>query len=326
MDKKTIYNDILQEYSNIRSKTKQDYELKKHEIYERVPRLKEVENELSRIGLDAARHIIKNPDSSELLVRELQFLSEKLREEKLNILDKYNIPIDSLNEKHICSKCKDTGFIGSEKCDCFKRKLASKYFKTSNMENLLVNENFDTFNLALFSDNNENGISQRDNMKKHMLKAMDFGSAIKSGKNSNILLYGPSGQGKTFLSSCIAKDLIENGYSVLYLTAFKLIDLIRNIRFSNDINVNFEERYNLLLDVDLLIIDDLGTELVSNFSKAEIFNIINSRINDRRSTLISTNLTLNELIDTYSSRIASRIIGNYEPLEFFGPDVRWEIN
>jgi DNA replication protein DnaC len=158
--------------------------------------------------------------------------------------------------------------------------------------------------------------SPRKNMEKTLSKAMNFIRNF-STINENILFYGSSGTGKTFLTHCIAKELLDKGNFVVYRTADELIQNLKAIRFEN--NTTLED---LLIDCDLLVIDDLGTEQINDFSKMELFNLLNKRILKQKKMLVSTNYSLKELMGLYSERITSRLFGNFNICKFYGEDIR----
>ena len=153
-------------------------------------------------------------------------------------------------------------------------------------------------------------------MEKNLSKIKDYIRNFNN-TNDNLLFYGNSGTGKTFLSHCIAKELLDNGYFVVYRTAEEMIQNLRKIRFENQV-----EYEKLLLDCDLLIIDDLGTEQINEFSKTELFNLLNKRLLKQKKMLVSTNYTLKDLMSIYSERISSRLLGNFKLFKFYGDDIR----
>ena len=178
--------------------------------------------------------------------------------------------------------------------------------------------NFANFSMDFYSNKNEGPekYSPRENMKKIVNGCLKFMSNFES-TDENILFYGNSGTGKTFLSHCMAKELVDSGYFVVYKTAEELIKNLRDVRFNN--NSTLEDH---LINCDLLIIDDLGTELSSEFSKAELFNLLNTKLLRNKKMLISTNYSLDELLSLYSERITSRLFGNFTLYKFYGKDIR----
>ena len=198
--------------------------------------------------------------------------------------------------------------------------------RMSNIGNLLNKENFQTFNIEVFSDNKFPGedLTTRENMTDIVGLAEGFISNFEEDNGENLLFYGTTGLGKTFLCNCIAKALLDKNKTVIYQTAFTILDILEKRKFGKDSNQVNDYQYNLLFSADLLIIDDLGTEVSNAFTNAEIFNIVNTRIISGKKTLISTNLTPKEITEIYTDRIFSRILDKFIPLKFYGKDLRWE--
>jgi len=196
----------------------------------------------------------------------------------------------------------------------------------SNMEHMLEKENFDTFNINVF--NNETYKNEKLTPRQNMYYILEISEDFCSNyhdSNMNLLLYGSTGLGKTFMCNCIANALINQEVSVLYQTAFSLFEIVENHKFNkqNETEENLIN-YNMIFECDLLIIDDLGTEVGNSFTNAELFNIINERLINNKRIIISTNLSLEQLRDAYSDRITSRIFNNFVPLKFYGNDLRYK--
>ena len=163
----------------------------------------------------------------------------------------------------------------------------------------------------------------RENMVNISSICEGFVSNFKENNEENLLFYGTTGLGKTFMCNCIAKALLDKNKIVIYQTAFKILEIIERRRFGRDENRFDDFQYNLLFDADLLIIDDLGTELSNAFTNAEVFNIVNTRLINGTKTIISTNLTPKEISETYTDRVFSRVLEKFIPLRFYGPDLRY---
>jgi len=196
----------------------------------------------------------------------------------------------------------------------------------SNMVHMLKIENFDSFDISVFS--NEIHKSEKLTPKQNMYYILEISEDFCCNfheTNMNMLFYGGTGLGKTFMCNCIANALISREISVLYQTAFSLFEIIETHKFNKQ-NETEENRinYNMIFECDLLIIDDLGTEVSNSFTNAELFNIINGRLITQKKTIISTNLSFEQLRETYSDRIMSRVINNFAPLKFYGKDLRYK--
>lgn len=327
MISKADFNKILSEYEILRDKAKSELELRKQEIYAKIPRIKEIDEEIGNISINITKSILLDSKQSEKLAKELKQKIIDLQMEKGELLASYNYPTDYLTIKFKCNHCKDTGFINNQKCNCLKQKLINYAYNQSNLANLLKYQNFNTFNLEYYSDviDEIREISPKENMKNIYKICQNFVNNFDT-IDENLLFTGPPGLGKTFLSSCIAKELLDKGKTVFYQTAFKIFDVLEEYKFSKDKEESDKEKVDLLFDVDLLIIDDLGTEFINSYTSSEFFNILNSRLLSKKKTIISTNLNMDELFQLYSARVTSRIWGYYKVLEFFGDDIRQKIS
>ncbi len=316
-----IYNEIknvLQKRrdSAIKEANKREAELKKYH-----PKLNKVLSDINDLSIEMARDIIINGNKN---LTEYKQKIDQLNLKKSAILFGSGLGNDYLDVHYYCNICQDTGYVNGKPCSCYKEALAEILYKNSNIKEILEKENFKTFNERLFSDqvDPEYNLSPRKNILMNKKMSMNFIDDFEHSKN--LLFYGKTGLGKTFLCNCIANELINQGYIVIYETAFKIIDTISDYRFSNNKTKSSKLEYDMILNADLLIIDDLGTEMVNNFSKSEWFNIINSRLLNNKKTIISTNFEFDVIKEKYGDRIASRLYGHYTMLPFFGKDLRWE--
>ena len=321
---------LLTEYEKKRMNAIYKAEERKFELYNKEPKLEEIDSKLSKEAINISKQIIIEKNSS--LVKELNDKLEILKEEKKKILDSLNISDDYLKPHFECSDCNDTGYITnsyeSVMCHCLKQKLFDLEYNKSNIANL-ENENFNKFNFDLYSDeiNEEkyhSKISPRKNIEFIYNLSKNFIDNFENKEQKNLLFTGNTGLGKSFLSSCIAGELLKQGKTVLYQTAPVMLDTIMDYRFGKQ--GSSKDIYDNLLNVDLLIIDDLGTECINNMKFSELFNIINTRLlnsNKVTKTIISTNLSLDNLFSTYDERIVSRLVGNYDICHFFGDDIRF---
>lgn len=311
--------EILKEYESLQEQAEREKAVRREEIYRKFPRIKQIDSQISSIGLGIVTSIFKEPNIEGYIDEQRRKLTD-LKMEKGELLASHGYPIDFLDIKYRCSKCKDTGYIGSEKCSCFKQKLIDRYYQQSNLKDILRVENFDNFDLTLYSKDvnpNEN-ISPRKNMEKVLFSCINYVKNFNK-EYSNLFFYGGSGLGKTFLSNCIAKDMLDAGKVVIYQTASGLIEILRQVRFENDVP---REQLDDFMNCDLLIIDDLGAEPSNSYSQSDLFNIINSRLLAKKRMIISTNLSIADLAKNYPERITSRILGNFTPHKFFGDDIR----
>lgn len=324
---------LLKEYEQKRIRAELDLENRKQELYKHNPKLEEIENNLNLYAIKMAKSIIISNNTSNCL-ENLKSKIAKLNEEKRVILNSLNIDENFFKPKYECSLCNDTGYIksgiNSTLCSCIKQKLFDIEYNKSNIHDL-KNNNFDCFNISLYSNivNEElynSNLSPKDNIINIKEICINFINNFNNPSEKNLLFTGNTGLGKTFLSNCIANELIKNGKTVLYQTAPVMLDTIMDYRFGKA-NIS-KSVYDNILDVDLLVIDDLGTECINSMKFTELFNIINTRIlnqnNHITKTIISTNLSLQNLKDTYDDRIFSRFVGHYNICRFFGEDIRFK--
>jgi DNA replication protein DnaC len=240
---------------------------------------------------------------------------DKIAARKKALLIANGYPEDYLNVKPECPYCGDTGFIDGVKCRCFKRKEIEILYDQSHLEELAREQNFDKLSESYYHGDDLKRFRIASNACRRM--AAEFDSVFR-----NLYLYGTVGTGKSFLSICIAKEVLESGHSVLYFSAAALFDKLS--MYSFDVRVKDELRSftNDLYTCDLLIIDDLGTELTNQFISAQLFTCLNERHLGRKSTVISTNLSLKEMQARYSDRVFSRITNDYELYKLTGSDIR----
>lgn len=318
---------ILLEYEDVRNNNRAILEENIREIYGKFPEIKKLDQDIKKYGLKITKSVIDNIPKEEIEVLENKINS--LIEEKNTLLERNSIPKDFVELKYNCKFCKDTGFLDNgEKCNCLKQKILNESYRMSNIDKILKEENFDNFKFNVFSSRQIPGYekSPRENIKEIFYNAstfiFNFNKDRQDVKN-NLLFMGDTGLGKTYMCSCIAREILNLGYTVIYQTAFNLMEVIEKYKFkTSSFSSIDEENYNNLFNADLLIIDDLGTELINSFTVPELFNIINSRLNAKKKMIISTNLDIGKIGEIYTDRILSRIMGNFQIYEFYGTDLR----
>ena len=319
------YNIIMRIYDQRQSENRHNRERRIEEVYSAIPRIKEIEDAISSSAVARAKELLFGGNETE---RSLQ-LSESIKaliHEKNDLLEKNGFSSDYMELKYDCDACKDTGYIGDEKCHCFKQAVIDMLYTQSNLKQILCKENFDTFSFSYYNDdipNPVNNLTPYQNIKKVYSVCQEFIENFDASFQ-NILFYGDTGTGKTFLTNCIANELIKRSKSVIYLTAISLFDLFSKQAFSNDADdvITSKDLEQYLFDCDLLIIDDLGTESPNSFTNSKLFYCLNERFLREKSTIISTNLSLEMINGLYSERIYSRIVSNYTLLKLFGDDIR----
>lgn len=308
---------ILRELDIQKNKKEIEAEDRKADLFTKVPELEEIENEMRKIGLEAARAALNRKNDSMLIKQQLQDKLEQLKTRKNTIYNRLGITDDYLEPDYNCKICSDTGFIKTgEKCICLKQKIISNTYKNSNMELLIRDQNFENFNIDLYEDDDQ------ENMYKILKNVKMFIDNFELEKENSLIFYGDPGVGKTFLSSCIAKEILDKGYTVVYYKISEILRIAQDINFKKTYDNNKELAYKNIYNADLLIIDDLGTELTNKFVISELFNLIEHRSVHRKKTIISSNLNIKEIAERYDYRIISRLSESYIFLEVRGKDLR----
>lgn len=330
------YNKIIRQYDATQLYHKRILDEHYKIIYDAIPEIKTIDEEIASQSAAYGKAAVLNNDDSAL--EELCRINRRLNQKKTDLLITNGYPFDYLTLSYTCKDCKDTGYIdhsvwhedkslrlSQNKCHCFKQAIVDLLYAQSNVKKAIAKENFSTFSYDYYDNDYVDatiGISPYNNMRSIVTTCKAF---IENFDTSfqNILFYGNAGVGKTFLTNCIAKELLDTAHTVIYLTSFQLFEILEKHKFSKTSeNYETEEQFQGILDCDLLIIDDLGTEMNNTFVTSQLYLCINERQLSQRSTIISTNLSLDDLSTHYSERIFSRITSNYTILKLVGDDIR----
>lgn len=315
------YNAIMRVYNQRQLKNRHDQDERVRKVYEMIPQIQELEREISSRAVQSARRLL---DGDENAREGLKQQIEDLREQKEILLASHGLPKDYMEPHYTCSDCQDTGYIGGRKCHCFKQEQIKLLYAQSNIDKIIETENFDTFSFEYFDNQEivpELQMTVADYMKQVLVWCREFADNYKS-EGGNLIFTGSTGVGKTFLTNCIARELINQFQSVIYLSANDLFDVFSKNKFSYEPEEEMRDMYQYILDCDLLIIDDLGTELNNTFVSSQLFYCINERLLRKKGTIISTNLSVTMLRDTYSDRVSSRIMSQYTIIPLYGDDIR----
>ncbi|MDK2564518.1 ATP-binding protein [Romboutsia sedimentorum] len=318
--------DILRSYEKRRDLAKLQLEERQKDVYSQIPEIKDIDEEISKLGLSLIKLVLQNPKDKDYIVADAKDKIDKLKEKKDFLLNKFNVPSGYLEIMYNCKVCNDKGFLQSgQKCNCFKQEIVNEAYKMSNLSRMLNTQNFSNFDGSLFSAKKAEGfnVSPRQSISEIFNICDDFVKNFEIDNNENLLFYGDTGLGKTFMSNCIAKEILDKGHIVIYQTAFKMFEIIEDYKFKNADEHISKDNYNNIFECDLLIIDDLGTELANSFTNSELFNILNTRLLNGKKTIISTNLTPSQLGEDYTQRIFSRIFDRFRMVKFIGDDLRW---
>lgn len=317
------FKKILRQYDYRQTKNNHLLNARRDEIYAKIPEIKDINQKISDSSLQAIEQTMNDPDNRQTYENNTKQLIRTLSERKKSLLLQFGYPENYLSPIYDCPDCKDTGYINNQKCHCLKQAIIDHAYAQSNLNAIIDRENFDHFQFDFYSDQKSEiyGISPLENIRSVYRMCLDFVDHFEQ-QFSNLIIYGNSGLGKTFLCNSIAKALLDQGKTVIYLSAFELFKLLENYRFRReDQIVNYYDIESIYV-CDLLIIDDLGTEFANSFTHSELFNCLNNRLINQKPTVISTNLSPSQWNNQYSERISSRILGNYTQLKIFGEDIR----
>ena len=332
---KNIHILIQNEYDKRQKEIYDDMMLRKSEVYSKIPKIEEIDNAIQFTGIKYTKMILQDANIADSLINELRDKLESLKSEKALLLSEFSYPSDFLEPKYNCMLCKDTGYVSSgiktDKCSCYKQKYINNLYNQSNLK-LALYENFSMFDENYYPnivDEAKYGIkiSPRNNILKIKERASEFIDNIASLENKNLFFCGPTGVGKTFMINCIAAELLNRSRTVLYQTSPSLFNTINEYKLKSFKETEYEDStYDDIFDVEVLIIDDLGTESPSAARYAELLNILNSR-HDKNlqrpcKTIIATNMGVGKLHEYYDERVASRIIGSFDLFKFAGEDIR----
>lgn len=321
------YDAIMRQYSEYQLENKRILAQKREEIAKAIPEILAIEEQIAELSMDYAIGALEN--NNVLNIRNLQQAIQTLSKKKAELLVAHNYPEDFLKETYHCNQCHDTGFTDGARCQCFNKAVVNLFYSQSNNKNINKFETFDSFDISKYSRTCVDPVSGK-NSYEHMQDVYNtvfrftrnFGKSDWNDPNAinNLLFYGDTGLGKTFLSNCVANELIHSCHSVIYLTAIELFNTYSRSEFNKEADQS--EIAQEITNCDLLIIDDLGTELANSFTNSRLFYCINERLLKNKSTIISTNLSLDKLYEQYSDRIFSRIVHSYKTLKFFGDNIR----
>lgn len=319
----TQYDSIMRMYDDIRTQNRHIQNSRYDEVVKLCPEFSKIEDEIISLSMkEAVKRIASSSDPS---TDDYNDNLKQLINQKHSLLVSIGKPDNYLDEIYTCPLCHDTGYTVNGKCSCFHKKAIDLVYKDSNLKNITADENFSTFSYQWYDNVHADpatGLTPYNNMHKVVDVCQSF---IKEFDNSysNILFYGDTGVGKTFLSNCIAKELLDTSHSVIYLTAIELFKIFEKEDFNRKESSELPFESNYILDCDLLIIDDLGTETGTAYTNSRLFYIINERILRHKSVIISTNLNGADIDNRYSERISSRLASSYKILKLYGDDIRY---
>ena len=296
------YQDIMNEYDAVRRRNYMAEQERKERIYALIPEIRRIDEEIAHVSVAKAKEMLLKKISNADAKKSLQSTIYDLSMEKVNLLAIHDYPADYLDPIYDCPECKDTGYIGDKKCHCFQQKIREILYRQSNIEDSAGNECFSAFRTDYYSSqrSGRERLSPRENIENVLSVSRSFIECFDSRPGQNLFIYGNAG--------------------VIYLTAYQFFDQLADYTFRR--GANNAQTLPAFLHCDLLIIDDLGTELNNSFINSQLFLCINERILNKKSTIISTNLSLEQINRSYTERVFSRIIQSYTLLHIYGEDIR----
>lgn len=309
---------IKELYENKYKKAQDEAYARRAELWAAVPEVRELDRAIYSLGLEGVKATVGGGDNAPKKILELKEQSLELQKARAELLISKGYPVDYTSVHYECEKCNDTGYTESGMCDCMKRALIFASYESSGLGRLMKYQTFDSFSLDYYRQSVEN----YEKMKHNFEYIKNFAENFSTDKCENIVMLGGTGLGKTHLSTAAAKTIIDKGFDVLYVSTLGMISDFEKERFGSGYSDTEVDNLGRYYDCDLLILDDVGTEVTNQFTASVLYNVINTRLSKGRSTVISTNLTSAEIRTRYWDRIASRIFGEYMPLAFVGTDVR----
>ena len=302
----TIFEEIKKEYAERRRRAQSTADMRREEIYTVIPEVKSYDRQM----LLLSRSLVGAGEAAYSVLAEIEFYAKRREDALISA----GYPKDYTNPPYECPICCDTGYKGIEMCSCMKKRIRLESLKASGLGKLAQNQSFDNVSFDYYTG------ADRERAMHNFESLREFALSFTAKDDDNFLLTGGTGLGKTHLSTSLAKVIIDRGYNVVYTTAIRMFDAFEKKRFSQ--GPQNKDSTDKFFDCDLLIIDDLGCEMSTQFTVSAFYDLINTRLNEGAATIISTNLSGAELRKRYDDRIASRIFGHFIPLPFSGTDVR----
>ncbi len=330
---KEIYDRAAAVLSERRQYAKEQTLIRRQQIYALLPQIEQIDRQLSQIGMKTIQAVAGAPDELEQIIERLKTQSLGLQKQRDDLLSAAGLLEIYQDDNHTCKKCQDTGYLGTQRCECFQQLLREAAFDALGASSP-QNCRFDNFSLDYYSAQTApNGVVPRHKMAQVKNFCEDYArnfsvqSHQRLGQHQpsspSLLFMGNTGLGKTHLSLAIAGEVIRKGYGVVYGSSQNLMARLEKEKFSYSYQDEQQQSYlSLVLECDLLILDDLGTEFLSQFVTSTLYHIINTRLLENRPTIISTNLSFQEISKRYTDRLASRLFGGYTQFEFVGRDIR----
>ena len=306
------YDEIMREYDRIQLNNRRESAARQEEVLKKIPDFDQVCDEIASLSIEYGKRYINGeiPD-----LEEYHKKMDELTERKRKLLEAFDFPGDYLEPVYTCPDCKDQGYIDGRRCHCLEKRIVDRLYTNSNLNLMLSTENFSFLSYEYYKG------EDLENFRKAVESSFSF---IKNFDKEyrNLLFFGEVGTGKSFLSNCIAHEILNLGYSVVYFSASGLFDMLAKYTFDNNHKEMLYKTLEDLYNCNLVIIDDLGTEMTNNFSNSQLFTLLNERNLRKKPIIISTNLSLSELKERYSERIFSRLTNHFTFRKLSGSDIR----
>ena len=310
------YESARRELERRRNEAQRLQQARHDEITAKIPEITDIEAEMAQTALSVIKALGMG-DKSVSYVRQLEAVSLDAQSRRAALLKQNGYPEDYLKVKYHCSLCEDKGFVNGRICECHKLILKSNAYEKLCSRFPVEKFTFNNFDVSLYPETG-GGITPRRRMESVMNFCKSY-AADFSTDSPSIILQGNTGLGKTHLSLAIAGEVIKRGFGVIYASAQNILSQLENEKFGR---AQYADTEKNILECDLFILDDLGSEFRSQFTASAVYNIINTRLLNGRPTIISTNLSMESIEDIYTPRIASRILSEYTLLQFDGNDIR----
>lgn len=320
------FGEALYELDQLRIKRERVLDERREEVYSLEPRIEEIDRELQMTASEVIRASLARGSDPTEAINAIRANHETLQAEKEQLLRALGLPASYLSLQYECERCEDSGYVEGELCDCMRRRYARKLAERLSSVLPIQDQSFETFRFDFYSSTKDSrvGISPRENIEMIFDKCSDYARSF-SLHSGNLLMCGSTGLGKTYLSTCIARTVTERGYSVVYDTCISMFSSYETVKFNNgepeDIG-RARQAVRRYEEADLLIIDDLGTELSTAYTTTAFYQLLNGRLIARRPMIINTNLLPDRFEKQYSPAIASRLNGEFTLLRFLGEDIR----
>lgn len=310
------YKRIREEYETKYLRAREAADARREEVYLEIPELRSADRELNGLGLEIMGAVLSGkPEEALAALREKNTAILRARGD---ILKAHGFPADYTEIKYECPLCADSGFVDFKMCACMKKKIIEAGYETSGMAELLSTQTFENFSLDYY----KNDPAAYRRMQQILQLMKQYAESFTVGSSGSLVLFGGTGLGKTHLSSAVARTVLDRGYDVFYTGAVNMLSDFEYQRFGNSMTGDAGQDTSRYLSCDLLIIDDLGTEVTNQFTTSVLYHIINTRLSRKLSTVISSNLSQADFKKRYWDRITSRVLGEYTVLPFAGTDVR----